>query len=61
MQMRAYGNPGHAYFSDQISLIDLLVEIRERRSLEALRGLIKDQTVNGAVREHAEKRMKELI
>lgn len=44
----------------QISLIDLLVEIRERRSLEALRNLIGDQDVHRAVKEHAEKRIKEL-
>jgi hypothetical protein len=44
----------------QIALIDLLVEIRERRSLEALRNLILDQDVDRAVKEHAEKRIKEL-
>ena len=44
----------------QISLIDLLVDIRERRSLEALRNLIGDQDVNRTVKEHAEKRIKEL-
>ncbi|UCE17585.1 MAG: HEAT repeat domain-containing protein [Gemmatimonadota bacterium] len=45
----------------QISLIDLLVEIRERRSLEALRDLIGNQQVDPTVKEYAEKRINELI
>jgi hypothetical protein len=45
----------------QISLIDLLVEIRERRSLEALRDLIHSQDADDTVKQHAQKRMKELI
>lgn len=45
----------------QIAIIDLLVQIRERRSLDAMRQLIQDQGVNDAVKQHAEKRMEELI
>ena len=44
----------------QISLIDLLIQIQEKRSLEALRLLIERQEVDPAVRQHAEKRMQEL-
>lgn len=38
----------------QISLINLLVEIRERRAVEALEQLIQDQELNPRVRERAE-------
>lgn len=38
----------------QISLINLLVEIRERRAVEALEHLIQDQKLNPRVRERAE-------
>ena len=44
----------------QISLIDLLVEIRERRSLEALRDLLQNEHIDQTVKQHAEKRIKEL-
>ena len=44
----------------QISLIDLLVEIRERRSLEALKKLLRNQNIDPTVKEHAEKRINEL-
>lgn len=38
----------------QIALIDLMVEIEERRSSEALRRLSESDAVNPAVRQHAE-------
>lgn len=38
----------------QISLIDLLVEIRERRAAEALRLLIQDERLNPEVKKRAE-------
>jgi hypothetical protein len=38
----------------QISLINLLVEIRERRAVEALEQLIQDRKLNPRVRERAE-------
>ncbi|MEW5901898.1 MAG: zf-HC2 domain-containing protein [Acidobacteriota bacterium] len=38
----------------QISLINLLVEIRERRAAEALRTLIQDEKLNPEVRKRAE-------
>ena len=44
----------------QISLIDLLVEIRERRSLEALKNLLQNKDIDPTVKEHAEKRINEL-
>jgi hypothetical protein len=44
----------------QISLIDLLVLIREKHSLEALRKLIQNQGTNETVKEYAEKRIAEL-
>jgi len=37
----------------QIAIIDLLVEIREKRSIQALRQLIKDNHLNPDVRERA--------
>jgi hypothetical protein len=44
----------------QISLIDLLAQIREKRSLEALKELIQDQKVNPTVKQHAETKISEL-
>lgn len=44
----------------QISLIDLLVSIQEKRSLNALRQLIQDQNINPAVKSHAESRIQDL-
>ena len=38
----------------QIEIIDLLVEIREKRSIQALRQLIKDNHLNSDVRERAQ-------
>jgi len=38
----------------QIAIIDLLVEIREKRSIQALRQLIKDNHLNPDVRERAQ-------
>jgi HEAT repeat protein len=38
----------------QISLINLLVEIRERRAIEALEQLIQNKQLNPRVRERAE-------
>lgn len=43
----------------QVSLIDLLVSIKEKKSMEALREFIKSQDVNPTVKEHAENRIKE--
>jgi hypothetical protein len=45
----------------QISLMNLLVQIREKHALEALRGFIENQDVIPAVRQHAEKQLEELI
>lgn len=45
----------------QISLIDLLVEVREQRSLEALRDLLQDQGTDQIVKQYTETRMKELM
>ena len=45
----------------QVALIDLLVEIRERRAAEALRSLIKDGRIDPAVRTRAEQGLKELV
>lgn len=44
----------------QISLIDLLVQMQEKRSLEALRRLIQDQGVDHTVKRYAEKRIDDL-
>lgn len=43
----------------QVSLIDLLAAIKEKKALEALRNFIKGQDVNPTVKEHAENRIKE--
>ena len=45
----------------QIAIIDLLVQVKERRALAALRRLVGDVEVDRTVRMHAESRMKELI
>ncbi len=45
----------------QISLIDLLVDVREGRSLEALRELIQDEGTDQNVKQYTETRMKELM
>jgi hypothetical protein len=45
----------------QISLIDLLVEVREGRSLEALRELLQDEGTDQNVKQYTETRMKELM
>jgi hypothetical protein len=37
----------------QIALIDAMVELRERRSIEALRTLADDRQVNEVVRQRA--------
>ena len=44
----------------QISLIDLLVNIQEKRALNALRALIQDKNVDPAVKEHAEAKLEQL-
>ncbi|MFH1940510.1 MAG: HEAT repeat domain-containing protein [bacterium] len=44
----------------QIALIDLLAQIRETQSLEALKELIQDQKINPTVKQHAETRIEEL-
>ena len=43
----------------QVSIIDLLVSIKEKKSIDALREFIKSQNVNPTVKEHAENRMKD--
>ena len=45
----------------QISLIDLLVQIQEKKSLDALKNLIQDQKINPVVKQRAEKGIEELI
>jgi len=45
----------------QVALIDLLVEIRERRAADALRLLIKDQRLIPQVKERAEQGLQQLI
>jgi hypothetical protein len=45
----------------QVALIDLLVEMRERRAADALRSLIKDGRIDPAVRTRAEQGLKELV
>jgi len=45
----------------QISLIYLLVEVREGRSLEALRELLQDEDTDQNVKQYTETRMKELM
>jgi len=45
----------------QISLIDLLVDVREGRSLEALRELLLDEDTNQDVKQYTERRMRELM
>ena len=44
----------------QVAIIDLLVQIREKRSLEALRNLIQDEHVDPSVREYAQESIQEL-
>jgi anti-sigma factor RsiW len=43
----------------QVSLIDLLAAIQEKKAIEALREFIKGQNVNPTVKEHAEDRIKD--
>jgi anti-sigma factor RsiW len=45
----------------QIQIIDLLVEIREQKALNALRFLIQNDKTNPSVKEHAEWGIKQLI
>jgi HEAT repeat protein len=45
----------------QISIIDLLVEIREQKAMDALRFLIQNERTNPSVREHAEWGIRQLI
>jgi HEAT repeat protein len=45
----------------QVSLIDLLVEIREQRASEALKALIKNEKLNPDVKKLAEQGIKQLI
>jgi hypothetical protein len=44
----------------QISLIDLMVALQERRSLQILRQLTNDEKLNQAVRQRAEWGLKQL-
>ncbi len=44
----------------QVALIDLLVDLREKRAVESLRGLIGRPTVNPAVRKQAEDAIRQL-
>jgi len=45
----------------QVALIDLLVEIRERRAAEALKDLIQNARLDPDVRKHAELGLKQII
>jgi len=45
----------------QIALIDLLVDIREKKSLEALRTLLSNQTVSDVVRQKAQWGIEQLL
>ena len=45
----------------QITVIDLLAGIQEKKSIEALRSLIENQDVNPTVKEHAENRIKDFM
>lgn len=45
----------------QVALIDLLVELREKRAAESLKKLIKQEKINPAVKERAEIGLKTLI
>jgi hypothetical protein len=45
----------------QVALIDLLVEIREGRAVEALKNLIQNARLNPEVRKHAELGLKQII
>lgn len=45
----------------QVALIDLLVEIRERRAADALKQLIKDERLIPQVKERAEQGLQQLI
>ena len=44
----------------QVALIDLLIGIKEKKSLQALRALIQTQDVDPEVKKHAEDKMKDL-
>ncbi|MBN1224163.1 MAG: HEAT repeat domain-containing protein [Candidatus Aminicenantes bacterium] len=44
----------------QVALIDLIVSLQERRAVEALRTLIRDNEISPEVRDHAEQRLQEL-
>ena len=45
----------------QVALIDLLVEIRERRAAEALKSLIGNEKLNPEVKQHAELGLQQII
>jgi hypothetical protein len=45
----------------QIQIIDLLVELRERKALDALRFLVRNGSTNPSVRQHAEWGVQQLI
>jgi anti-sigma factor RsiW len=45
----------------QVALIDLLVEIRERRAVDALKSLIGTAKLNPEVKQHAELGLKQII
>jgi len=45
----------------QIALIDLLVQVQEKKALDALRSLIQDEKINPTVRAQAEKGIEALI
>ena len=44
----------------QVALIDLIVTVRERRAVEALKALIQDEGLTPEVREHAEQGLERL-
>ncbi len=45
----------------QIALIDLLVQIQEKKSLEALKDIIDHQEMDQSVKQYAEKQLEDLI
>lgn len=45
----------------QVAVVDLLISIRERRAIQALKTIINTQKVNAEVRQHASKKLQEII
>jgi HEAT repeat protein len=45
----------------QVALIDLLVEIKERRAIDALKALVAGKLINADVKKRAEQGLKQII